>query len=57
MTAQSNPRKLYRSGNSIVVSLPKNVLDEMSITAGDRIVITADGSSAEFEPVEWEVST
>jgi antitoxin component of MazEF toxin-antitoxin module len=56
MTAQSNPRKLYRNGNSTVVSIPDRILAEMDIEAGDRIVITADGSSAEFEPVTWEVS-
>jgi antitoxin component of MazEF toxin-antitoxin module len=56
MTAQSNPRKLYRNGNSTVVSIPDDILREMDIEAGDRIVITAESDSAEFEPVTWEVS-
>lgn len=53
MTTTSNPRKIYQSGNGLVVSIPKNIRDEMGLEKGDRVVLEADGQVATIEAVEW----
>jgi len=35
-------RKLFRSGNSVVVSLPAEVLEEVGLTPGDAVNVLAD---------------
>ncbi|MGC9400634.1 MAG: AbrB/MazE/SpoVT family DNA-binding domain-containing protein [Anaerolineae bacterium] len=35
-------RKLFRSGNSTVVSLPGEVLEVLDLDAGDEVSVTAD---------------
>lgn len=57
MTTTSNPRKLYQSGNGIVVSLPDSIRSEAGLEKGDRVVLTAQGGQVTIEAVEWEVST
>jgi antitoxin component of MazEF toxin-antitoxin module len=53
MVEQSNPRKLYRSGGAIVVSLPDSIRQELDVERGDRVVLTAENGSGTIEPVEW----
>jgi antitoxin component of MazEF toxin-antitoxin module len=55
MTVQSNPRKLYQSGNGTVVGLPEDILQEAGLTKGDRVRLTADEGEIVVEPVEWRV--
>lgn len=57
MTVQSNPRKLYQSGNAIVVSLPQTVLSEADMEQGDRVVLTAEEGEITAEAVQWQVET
>jgi antitoxin MazE len=35
-------RKLFRSGNSVVVSLPAEALDAMGLDLGDEVTVVAD---------------
>jgi antitoxin MazE len=35
-------RKLFRTGNSVVVSLPADVLDTVGLELGDSVTIVAD---------------
>jgi len=53
MTVQSNPRKLYQSGNGTVVGLTQEVLQEAGLEKGDRVVLTANDGEITVEPVEW----
>lgn len=47
-------RKLFRSGNSTVVSLPGEVLEVLNLDAGDEVLITADpeGGRIVITPVQ-----
>jgi len=36
------PRKIFRTGNSVVVSLPADVLDAIGLELGDRVTVVAD---------------
>lgn len=56
MTVQSNPRKLYQSGNGTVASFPNKILEEAGLERGDQIVMTAEDGAVTIEPVEWEVT-
>jgi hypothetical protein len=38
-------RRLYKSGNSVVVSLPEHYLDWLSLKIGDQVIIST-GKSA-----------
>jgi putative addiction module antidote len=35
-------RKVFRSGNSAVVSIPPEVLEVLGLQAGDEVTVTAD---------------
>ena len=35
-------RKLFRAGNSTVVSLPPDVLEAIGLALGDKVTVTAD---------------
>lgn len=35
-------RKIFRTGNSAVVSLPADVMETVGLTLGDEVTITAD---------------
>lgn len=57
MGPTSNPRKLYQSGNGIVVSLPPKILKAAELTKGDRVVLEAEegkiiARKAEFRTVK-----
>lgn len=56
MTVQSNPRKLYQSGNGTVVSIPQDVLEEVDLRQGDRVVLTAYEGQITVEEVEYRVA-
>ena len=36
------PRKIFRTGNSAVVSLPADILDAVGLELGDPVTIVAD---------------
>jgi len=36
------PRKIFRTGNSAVVSLPADVLEQVGLALGDSVAVTAD---------------
>jgi len=57
MTDQSNPRKIYRSGDGLVVSLPQSLLDACDLEQGDRLVLTPTETGFEAEEVEWQVTS
>ena len=35
-------RKIFRTGNSAVVSLPGDVLESVGLNLGDEVIVTAD---------------
>jgi len=35
-------RKIFRTGNSAVISLPRHVLESVGLELGDEVTITAD---------------
>jgi putative addiction module antidote len=47
-------RKLFRSGNSTVVSLPSEALDALGLEPGDEVTVAADpaGGRIVITPVE-----
>jgi len=53
MPTQSNPRKLYQSGNGTVVSFPKEILEEVGLSKGDRVIMTAEGGQVVLEEAEF----
>ena len=36
------PRKIFRTGNSVVVSLPEDVLEIVGLALGDSVTVVAD---------------
>lgn len=36
------PRKIFRTGNSVVVSLPADVLERVGLALGDSVAVVAD---------------
>jgi putative addiction module antidote len=48
------PRKIFRTGNSAVVSLPADVLEQVGLTLGDVVSVTADPGSRQIiiTPIE-----
>jgi len=41
-------RKIFRAGNSLVVSLPQEILQEMEMGEGTQLTITADRQRGEI---------
>jgi antitoxin MazE len=39
-------RKIFQSGNSVVVSLPAEVLEAVGLELGDEVIVTADPEQA-----------
>jgi len=39
-------RKIFQSGNSVVVSLPAEVLEAVGLELGDEVIVTADSEQA-----------
>ena len=48
------PRKIFRTGNSAVVSLPADVLDQVGLALGDSVSVTVDPGAKQIirTPVE-----
>jgi antitoxin component of MazEF toxin-antitoxin module len=57
MADQTNPRKLYQSGNNVVVSFPEDFLDEAGLEKGDRVVFRQENGQITMSEVEWEVAS
>jgi putative addiction module antidote len=36
------PRKIFRTGNSTVVSLPADILEQVGLALGDSVTVVAD---------------
>jgi putative addiction module antidote len=47
-------RKIFRTGNSIVVSIPKDILDELELSEGEDVSIEVDRQQRQIviSPVE-----
>lgn len=47
-------RQLFKAGNSIVLSLPKEYLDALNLHAGEQVALELDGEKKRIiiEPVE-----
>jgi antitoxin component of MazEF toxin-antitoxin module len=56
MGDQTNPRKVTTSGGMIVVSLPTDLLAEVGLEKGDRVVLTPTETGFKAERVTWEVA-
>jgi len=41
-------RKVFRTGNSLVVSLPQEVLRELDLEEGSRVAVSVDGQKREI---------
>jgi putative addiction module antidote len=52
-------RKLFRTGNSIVVSIPKDILDELQLSEGEDVTVELDSQQRQIliSPVEKAIST
>ena len=52
-------RKIFRTGNSMVVSIPKNILDELQISEGEDVSVELDSQQRQIviSPVEKAVPT
>lgn len=53
MADKTNPRKITSSGGMTVVSLPTDLLDEVGLSKGDRVVLTPTETGFKAEKVEW----
>ena len=47
-------RKIFRTGNSIVVSIPKEILDELKLSEGENVSVELDRKQRQIviSPVE-----
>jgi putative addiction module antidote len=47
-------RKIFRTGNSIVVSIPKDILDELELSEGENVSIELDSQHRQIviSPIE-----
>jgi putative addiction module antidote len=47
-------RKIFRTGNSIVVSIPKDILDELQLSEGEDVSVELDSQQRQIviSPVE-----
>jgi antitoxin MazE len=47
-------RKIFRTGNSMVVSIPKDILDELELSEGEDVSIELDSQQRQIviSPVE-----
>ena len=52
-------RKVFRTGNSMVVSIPKDILDELQISEGEEVSVELDSQQRQIviSPVEKAIST
>ena len=52
-------RKIFRTGNSIVVSIPKDILDELQLSEGEDVSIELDTQQRQIviSPVQKAIPT
>ena len=52
-------RKIFRTGNSMVVSIPKDILDELQISEGEEVSVELDSQQRQIviSPVEKVIQT
>jgi len=50
------PRKIFRTGNSAVVSLPADVLEQVGLALGDSVVVVADPEQRQIIITPMEAS-
>lgn len=48
------PRKIFKTGNSIVVSIPKDILDELKLSEGEDVSVELDSNHRQIviAPIE-----
>ncbi len=51
-------RKIFRTGNSIVISIPRDILDELNLSEGEDVSIDLDRQQRQIviSPVEKPVA-
>ena len=50
------PRKIFRTGNSAVVSLPADVLERVGLELGDSVTVVADPEQRQIIIAPFEAS-
>jgi putative addiction module antidote len=52
-------RKIFRTGNSIVVSIPRDILDELHLSEGEDVSVELDTQQRQIviSPVEKAIAT
>jgi antitoxin MazE len=52
-------RKIFRTGNSMVVSIPKDILDELQISEGEEVSVEIDSQQRQIviSPVAKSIAT
>jgi putative addiction module antidote len=52
-------RKIFRTGNSIVVSIPKDILDKLDLTEGEDVSVELDSRQRQIviSPIEKPMVT
>lgn len=53
MDSTTNPRKVYETGGSVVISLPRNFRERASIDIGDRYVLESTDTGFQAVKVEF----
>lgn len=56
MDGQTNPRKVTTSGGMTVVSLPNDLLADVGLEKGDRVVLEPTDNGFLAKKVQWTVS-
>lgn len=46
--------KIRKIGNSLGVTLPKQLIDELHLKSGDKVIIEKKGGNLELKPVDSE---
>lgn len=49
-------QKLYRNGNSVAVTIPKEYLDDLNLKEGNIVVVKTEGKSVVITPKEERLS-
>ena len=51
-------RKIFRTGNSIVVSIPKDILDQLELSEGEDVSVELDSQQRQIiiSPVEKTIA-
>lgn len=57
MEGRTNPRKVTTSGGMTVVSLPTDLLDEVGLEKGDRVVLEPLEDGFRARKAEWNVAS